>query len=151
MSVMIFELKPRCFLLTGFRRGEVVALNWSDIDFNKQKISINKAAVIAEDGKLLLKEPKTAKSQRTISVPSILMRQLELYRDWQKELIHQLGDLYHDQGFLFTKEDGEIMNPNTFMNGFLKISESSVHSKNSNQKKFGDNSNYFLGNKNMLN
>lgn len=109
------------FLLTGFRRGEVVALNWSDIDFNKQKISINKAAIIAEDGKLLLKEPKTAKSQRTISVPSILMRQLELYRDWQKELIHQLGDLYHDQGFLFTKEDGEIMNPNTFMYWMEKI------------------------------
>lgn len=109
------------FLLTGFRRGEVVALNWSDIDFNKQKISINRAAIIAEEGKLVLKEPKTAKSQRTITVPTILMRQLELYRDWQNELIYQLGDLYHDQGFLFTKEDGDIMNPNTFMYWMEKI------------------------------
>ena len=103
------------FLLTGFRRGEVVALNWSDIDFNQQKISINRAAIVAEEGKLVLKEPKTAKSQRTITVPTILMRQLELYIDWQNELIYQLGDLYHDQGFLFAKEDGDIMNPNTFM------------------------------------
>lgn len=60
---------------TGMRRGEVLALHWSDIDFDKKTISI-KRALQNYEGYQVVGEPKTAKSKRTISVSSETLQEL---------------------------------------------------------------------------
>lgn len=60
---------------TGMRRGEVLALHWSDIDFDKKTISI-KRALQNYGGYQIVGEPKTAKSKRTISVSSETLQEL---------------------------------------------------------------------------
>lgn len=66
----------------GFRRGEIFGLTWSDIDFEKQTISINKTNV--RFNKNLIKSPKNATSNRIITGPSYVFKTLREYKEETK-------------------------------------------------------------------
>ena len=55
-------------LTTGLRRGELIALLWSDLDVEKRTIKVTKTA-IKLDGKLVTAPPKTPNSIRTVVIP----------------------------------------------------------------------------------
>ena len=62
----------------GLRQGELQALNWNDIDFTKDTISINKTLTTKLKGqKYTIFPPKTKSSYRII--PMIKMLRAELY------------------------------------------------------------------------
>lgn len=71
-------------IIGGFRRGELIALTWADIDFDQKTISINKAAsrLSKKNGGQILKETKTKASNRTIKMPG---QCFELLREWKLE------------------------------------------------------------------
>lgn len=63
-------------IATGLRRGEALALVWEDVDFENARLRIRK-----QYGKeKVLKDPKTAKSRRTISIDS---QTVDYLRDWR--------------------------------------------------------------------
>lgn len=67
---------------TGMRRGEMLALRWDDIDFDKRSISISKSyTIICGTGETVLKEPKTQGSVRYVPIFSTLMPELQRYRE----------------------------------------------------------------------
>lgn len=68
------------FITTGFRRGKVADLEWSDVDFENNRISVNKSVLYTEGFGVYEKDPKTIKSTRTISVPDM---QIKEYKEWQ--------------------------------------------------------------------
>ena len=75
-------------LATGCRFGEVVALEWSDIDFENGTISINK------NYSRLLKligTPKSKAGVRTISIDKKTVNMLRLYKNRQRQLYLQSG------------------------------------------------------------
>jgi integrase len=51
--------------LSGMRRGEVPGLRWVDIDFKKAELRIRKTRTLV-DGKVLVSEPKSTRSKRTL-------------------------------------------------------------------------------------
>ena len=55
-------------LFSGCRRGELCALRWADVDFDKRTICINHAVSYTSKG-LVIKSPKTVSGNRTISLP----------------------------------------------------------------------------------
>ena len=59
-------------LYSGLRIGELIALQWSDIDFTKGILTVSKSC---HDGKagLIIDEPKTATSRRVIPLPKQLL------------------------------------------------------------------------------
>ena len=59
-------------LYSGLRIGELIALKWSDIDFEKGILTVSKSC---HDGKtgLIIDEPKTATSRRVIPLPKQLL------------------------------------------------------------------------------
>jgi len=61
---------------TGIRRGELVGLRWSDIDFKRQTIFIGRAAITTRDGPKI-SEPKSQKSRRTIPIPPTVAAELK--------------------------------------------------------------------------
>ena len=65
----------------GFRRGELGALTWSDIDYEARTVSINKAVARRKDGQVV-KSPKTVSGYRTVTLPPVCF---DLLRRWQKE------------------------------------------------------------------
>ena len=108
-------------LFTGCRRGEIVGLKWADIDFEKQRISIKRSIYKLSDGKAREKEPKSRCSIRTISIPDRLCKTLTEYRIHQNRHISYLGDTWKNNDYVFTEENGYVMNPHTPTKQFSKF------------------------------
>lgn len=65
----------------GFRRGELAALTWEDIDFYNNKVRINKAAALRKGG-YIIKGTKTEAGIRTVTLPAPCF---DLLRKWKSE------------------------------------------------------------------
>lgn len=59
-------------LYSGLRIGELIALQWSDIDFAKGVLTVSKSCHDGKNG-LIIDEPKTATSRRMIPLPKQLL------------------------------------------------------------------------------
>lgn len=115
----------------GFRRGEICALTWNDIDIESQTVSINKAVSKTKEFGQIIKEPKTPTSVRTIKVPKVC---IEALQDWKKEeiaLSFKLGTQWRgfrgdqfDQNYIFIDQtDGTVMDVHTASNKFKELIE----------------------------
>ena len=82
----------------GLRISEVLGLSWSDIDFMENTITIEKITA-RDNGKVILKEPKTDTSKRTISAPKEVMAMLKDYK--RKYLQDKLQGKIKDCNLLF--------------------------------------------------
>lgn len=100
-------------IFTGMRRGEIVGLKWADIDFENQSLSIKRSIYKPKDGKALEKEPKSKSSIRTISLPDHLIKTLHEYKLHQDRHISFMGEAWNKLDYVFTEEDGLVMNPQT--------------------------------------
>ena len=75
------ELELPIYLASGLglRISEVLGLTWNNIDFNENSITIDKITV-RNNGKVILKDPKTESSIRTISAPIEIINMLKDYK-----------------------------------------------------------------------
>ncbi|MCM3180903.1 integrase [Cytobacillus horneckiae] len=89
---------------TGMRVGELVALKWRDIDFEKHTISINKTYYNPKNNttKYVLVQPKTIKSKREITVDPELIELFKSHKQNQDKIISHLGESYFNRDFIFT-------------------------------------------------
>lgn len=71
-------------LHTGMRIGEVLALQWGDIDFEKKTIHVQRTLTLV-DGKYVLGETKTEASNRVIPMTEELVDELVEYQKYKKE------------------------------------------------------------------
>ena len=79
-------------LFTALRRGELVGLKWSDIDFEKQQLTVKRSIYKPKGENAIEKEPKTHSSIRTISIPNCLCETLQYYKKKQAENSLSLGE-----------------------------------------------------------
>jgi integrase len=95
------------------RRGELLGLNWEDVDLGGSTISVPKTLTHTENGRRLaaLGEPKTKKSRRTVSLTPQTVEALNLPRAREAEEKLKAGALYEDQGFVFAGEVENLINP----------------------------------------
>lgn len=64
---------------TGLRKGELLALEWSDIDLEDNKLDVNKTLAMNEFGKLATQPPKWL-SYRTIDINNLVANTLQEYK-----------------------------------------------------------------------
>ena len=64
---------------TGMRLGEILALQWTDLNFRTGELRIDKSMCYL-GGKLQITEPKTKSSIRTVILPPALLEVLKAYR-----------------------------------------------------------------------
>ncbi len=108
-------------LHTGMRKGELLGLRWSDVDLDMANISVNHSLQILRGGTLLLREPKTGRSRRTVAMTPSLAVRLHDHRIAQAALRTLLGSVLHDDDFVFSHPDGSAFDPNTVSPAFAKI------------------------------
>ena len=113
---VFFHLAMMC----GLRRGELIALEWSDFDFNAGTVSITKSSS-AVNGTIITKSPKTAASYRVISVPTSAMALVKQYRKEQIEYRLQLGSAWEGENHVFIQWNGRQMYPSTPYGMFKKV------------------------------
>ncbi|HSQ87490.1 tyrosine-type recombinase/integrase [Romboutsia sp.] len=68
----------------GLRISEILGLTWDNIDFNENTITIDKITV-RNEGLVILKNPKTESSERTISAPNEIISMLKNHKKKQLE------------------------------------------------------------------
>ncbi len=67
-------------LATGLRRGELLALQWDDLNFETGELQITKQVYRTKEDGLLISEPKTKASIRTAVLPTPLLAVLKEYK-----------------------------------------------------------------------
>lgn len=65
----------------GLRRSEIVALEWSCVNFKNKKLTIRQATVMGMNNEEVTKKPKSFAGQRTIDIPKPVMDALQQHRN----------------------------------------------------------------------
>ena len=98
-------------LVSGLRKGELVALRWNDVDIQQRTISVSKQYVRNPNGSLELTRPKTENSVRLVSIPQTAV-----------ELLIQEHAKHPDSPYLFPSPlTGEMYHPDSVVNLHKKI------------------------------
>lgn len=91
---------------TGARKGELLALRWSDIDFEKNLISISKTAY-DRPGVRYENAPKSKNGTRKVELTANQLVPLKIWRKRQSEQRLQAGSYWIDKDYVFTNGRGE--------------------------------------------
>jgi len=98
--------------LCGLRRGEIAALRWRHVDFDRAQLSVIESAEQTKAGGVRYKSPKNGKG-RTVALPAIVVSELRAHRLRQAQDLLQLGVRLNDETFICAREDGEALQPNS--------------------------------------
>lgn len=100
-------------IYTGARRGEILALNWNNVDLEKGIIKIVDNLCATKNG-LIIKQPKTNSGIRTIAISETLIKILKRHKLKQMQNKIRLGKEYNDNNMVCCYEDGHLFNPKRF-------------------------------------
>lgn len=104
-------------IYAGLRKGELLALEWSDIDFDNDTVTVSKAVSVVA-GEQITKEPKTKTSRRTVSIPHFLSQRIKVLRHERLKYRLSLGDYWQGGEWLFIQENGKQMSYSTPYSAF---------------------------------
>ena len=107
-------------VFTGVRLGELMGLEWQDVDFKNGILSINRSSQYLADMGVFTKVPKTESSIREIAIPEFIISLLEEYKLWYEEQKSIYGELWMNSDRLFVQADGKPMHPSTISKWFVK-------------------------------
>jgi len=93
-------------IYTGMRKGEILALRWSDIDFERDIIQVTRTFSWV-DGEAMFLEAKTHHSNRSIAISHDVKVQLLRHREFQEQEKRLYADSYHDGNLVVARPDGE--------------------------------------------
>jgi integrase len=96
-------------VMCGLRRGEIVALRWRHIDLAAGKMMVVESAEQTAAG-IRYKPPKSGRG-RTVALSAMVTAELRLHRLAQAEELLGLGVMQSDTTFVYTRQDGEPMQP----------------------------------------
>jgi len=98
---LIFEFA----LITGMRPEEYLALQWADIDFERCTAQVRRA-LVRHKKSWSFEETKTARSRRTIFLPSQLLNKLAAHKRTQAERRLKLGSAWQAFDLVFCSDEG---------------------------------------------
>ncbi len=107
-------------VFTGVRLGELMGLEWQDVDFKNGIISINRSSQYLSDMGVFTKTPKTESSIREIAIPEFIISLLEEYKLWYEEQKSIYGELWTNSDRLFVQADGNPMHPSSISKWFVR-------------------------------
>ena len=117
-----WRLMVHLLIVTGCRRGEIAGLKWSKIDFKQGNARIDTALLYSAKRGVYEDTTKTGNA-RLLHLPD---ETIQLLKAWQKEYITlQLanGDRWENTGFVFVKDNGAPMNPDSLTAWLGKFAE----------------------------
>ena len=110
-------MKYHAYLLlsiySGYRRSEMLGLEWKDIDFEHDLIHVRRTSQYTSEKGIYTDTTKTRKSKRVSKMPASIMNLLRQFKADQNEEARRLGTKWEDYDRLFTKWNGAPMNPQT--------------------------------------
>lgn len=116
-----FQVLIHLAMVTGCRRGELTALKWSRIDMEQCVLEVTESSYKLKGESITTKLPKTKGSIRKLAIPPYIIDLLSKYKEEVTENKLRLGSKWIDGDWIFTKWNGEGMNPHTPTRQFTKF------------------------------
>lgn len=111
----------RLALLTGMRRGELLALKWEDLDLARKVLAVKRTLSRGPKGSFSFGVPKTAHGRRSIALPQSVVDSLQKHRVRQVEARLKVGPVYHDLDLIFADSLGHPIHPNSLTYRFKRL------------------------------
>ena len=118
---MQYKTMVKLLLYTGFRRGELCGLQWDDVDFENQVITVRRSTLYVPELGVFEDETKNKTSNRCIKAPAVAFDMLAEYRRWQAEQRLEVGDQWRAGEWLFTSWNGAPINPSVITGWFHRF------------------------------
>ena len=110
-------------IYSGFRRSELLGLEWKDIDFDEGLVHIRRTSNYVAGEGMYTDTTKTKKSQRVIKLPPVMLELLKEYKSEQHDQSIEVGSKWVETDRLFTTWDGKPINgtvPYNWLKRFCK-------------------------------
>ena len=107
---------------TGCRRGELMGLQWHCVDLDKGIMMIKQALLYTKDKGVYVGPPKTGRPRAVCLAPETI----DVLKKWKTEQLRtkiRHADIWQDTGFIFTKDDGAAMHPDSITDWLNKFSD----------------------------
>jgi integrase len=111
-------------LSLGLRQGEILGLQWSDVDLENGMLSVRQQ-LQRVDGALRMVELKTEKSRRTINLPQVAISALGAHLARQAEERQLAGVGWVETGMVFTTRIGTMLDRRNLLRAFYGIVKNS--------------------------
>jgi integrase len=112
-------------LATGLRRGELLALKWSDIDMEQKILKVVRTRALVHDEmgvyRIIETTPKSKAGKRTVKLPQFAVNALKAHRARQLEQRLQAGAAWIDNDLIFCKASGDLLVICTVSRHFKKL------------------------------
>ena len=117
-----WQVLAHILMITGGRRGEVVGLEWSKIDFERKRLRFDSALLFSKEIGLYEGSTKTG-NRRYVPLPDETIALLRELRTEQKEQRLLMGDRWHENDYIFKRDDGQPMRPDSITQWLSKFAD----------------------------
>ena len=104
-------------IYAGLRKGELLALEWKDIDFDNDTITVSKSVSVVA-GQQITKAPKTKNSFRSVTIPHFITQRLREMKAERTRYRLSLGDYWQGASWVFIQDNGKQMSYSTPYSAF---------------------------------
>ena len=126
-----FEAAVVLALAYGMRRGEVLGLHWSALDWQAGTLRVTHGVKRIRERdtssgrrtRLVVGELKTPKSRRLLTLTPEMVARFRQHRAVQAEVQLAAGSSWQDHGLIFASEVGTPMDPDNFSHSFTRLCE----------------------------
>jgi integrase len=109
-------------LATGLRRGELFGLKWSDVDFERGCLRVQRTVVYVNGEGYKEVSPKTKSGKRSITLTGFALMALKEHRTRQRKIRMQ-SLVWEDKDLIFPTATGMYMSASTLFNQFHSLLE----------------------------
>lgn len=117
-----WRLITQLMIVTGCRRGEIMGLKWDKVDFQNNRITIDRALIVSPSKGVYESTTKT-EDIRYLVLPKETMDLLKRHKHEQLVLQIANGDRWIHTGYCFTQDNGDRMNPDSITAWLSDFSE----------------------------
>jgi integrase len=110
-------------LTTGMRKGELLGLMWTDLDWDKGVLLIQRQLQQAGSTSAVLAPPKTRAGRRAIKLGHGALAQLDAHRKRQEMAKAFAGEKWQESGLIFTSGIGTFLDQSKISREFKRILE----------------------------
>ena len=107
-------------LATGMRRGELLGLQWGDVNLDASTLSVERSIEETRAG-LRAKPPKTRRGRRIISIPAETVAMLRAHKVKSLEIRLALGMGNTAETWVFSTPDGGLLSPDNLSRDWRRL------------------------------
>ncbi len=108
-------------LTTGMRRGELLALRWSDVDLEKGTLLVNKTVDYIPHYGYVENGAKTRAGRRTIRLATFVIGVLKMHQEKQQVARAKAGTRWIEKDLVFCNLTGNYFSPNYLLRLFKQV------------------------------